>query len=66
VGRAGFAKILITPPLGVELAGYAEDFVEGGYAANLVPRILQMPPYSPTLDDALLTGALALLESLES
>ena len=38
----------------------------GGYAATLVPRILQMPPYSPALDDALVTGALALLESLES
>jgi hypothetical protein len=31
-----------------------------------VPRILQMPPYSPAVSDALVTGALALLESLES
>jgi hypothetical protein len=44
----------------------AEDLAAGEYAATRVPRILQMPPYSPALDDALVTGALALLKSLES
>jgi hypothetical protein len=43
-----------------------EDFAAGGYAATLVPRILQMPPYSPAVGDALVGGALALLESLEN
>ena len=88
MGRAGFAKIAITPPLGIELAGYGvylerrasevhddpfigylpdrEDFTAGGYASTLVPRILQMPPYSPAVSDALVRGALALIESLES
>lgn len=88
MGRAGFAKIPITPLLGTELAGYGdylgrratevhddlfigylpdrEDFTAGGYASTLVPRILRMPPYSPAVGDALVAGALALIESLES
>jgi hypothetical protein len=66
--RSPFAKTVVTTLFG-PFIGYlpdAEDFAAGGYAATLVPRILQMPPYSPALDDALVTGALALLESLES
>jgi hypothetical protein len=66
--RSPFATTVVTTLFG-PFIGYlpdAEDFVAGGYAATLVPRILQMPPYSLTLDDALVTGALALLESLES
>jgi hypothetical protein len=66
--RSPFAKTVVTTLFG-PFIGYlpdAEDFAAGGYAATLVPRILQMPPYSPTLDNALVTGALALLESLES
>ena len=66
--RSPFAKTVVTTLFG-PFIGYlpdAEDFAAGGYAATLVPRILQMPPYSPALGDALVTGALALLESLES
>jgi neutral ceramidase len=66
--RSPFAKTVITTLFG-PFIGYlpdAEDFAAGGYAATLVPRILQMPPYSPAVDDALVAGALALLESLES
>jgi hypothetical protein len=66
--RSPFARTVVTTLFG-PFIGYlpdAEDFTAGGYAATLVPRILHMPPYSPVLDDALLTGALALLESLES
>ena len=65
--RSPFAKTVVTTLFG-PFVGYlpdAEDFSAGGYAATLVPRILQMPPYSPALDEALVTGALALLESLE-
>lgn len=43
-----------------------EDFAAGGYASTLVPRILRLPPYSPAVGDALIAGALALVESLES
>ena len=66
--RSPYARTVVTTLFG-PFIGYlpdAEDFTAGGYAATLVPRILQMPPYSPTLNDALVTGALALLESLES
>ena len=66
--RSPFAKTVVTTLFG-PFIGYlpdAEDFAAGGYAATLVPRILRMPPYSPALDDALVTGALALIESLES
>ncbi|MFL5535042.1 MAG: hypothetical protein ACJ8AP_05015 [Gemmatimonadales bacterium] len=66
--RSPFAKTVVTTLFG-PFIGYlpdAEDFAAGGYAATLVPRILHMSPYRATLDDALVTGALALLESLES
>jgi hypothetical protein len=66
--RSPFDRTVVTTLFG-PFIGYlpdAEDFAAGGYAATLVPRILQMPPYSPAIDDALVTGALALLESLES
>jgi len=43
-----------------------EDRTAGGYAATLVSQILQMPPYNPAVDDTLVSGALALIESLES
>jgi hypothetical protein len=65
--RSPFAKTVVTTLFG-PFIGYlpdSEDFAAGGYAATLVPRILQMPPYSPALGDALVPGALALLESLE-
>ena len=64
--RSPFAKTVVTTLFG-PFIGYlpdAEDFTAGGYAATLVPRILQMPPYSPAVGDALVAGALALLESL--
>jgi hypothetical protein len=67
-GRGHHGPPLVTPLCG-PFIGYlpdAENFAARGYAATLVPRILQMPPYSPALGDALVTGALALLESLES
>ncbi|MFL5532629.1 MAG: hypothetical protein ACJ8BC_11725, partial [Gemmatimonadales bacterium] len=66
--RSPFAKTVVTTLFG-PFIGYlpdAEDFAAGGYAATLVPRILHMSPYRATLDDALVIGALALLESLES
>jgi hypothetical protein len=63
-----FPKTVVTTIFG-HFIGYLpdrEDFAAGGYAATLVPRILQMPPYSTDVGDALVAGALALLESLES
>jgi hypothetical protein len=66
--RSPFAKTVVTTLFG-PFIGYlpdAEDFAARGYAATLVPRILHMSPYRATLDDALVIGALALLESLES
>ena len=57
MGRAGFARIAITPPLGVELAGYGVYFER---------RASEMPPYSPAVGDTLNAGAVALIESLES
>ena len=57
MGRAGFARISITPPLGVELAGY------GVY---LRCRASEVPPFSPAVGDTLVAGAVALIESLES
>jgi hypothetical protein len=66
--RSPFAKTVVTTPFG-PFIGYLpdpEDFTAGGYAATLVPRILQMPPYSPAVSDALVDGAVTLLESLES
>jgi hypothetical protein len=66
--RSPFARTVVTTLFG-PFIGYlpdAEDFIAGGYAATLVPRILQVPPSSSALDDALITGALALLKSLES
>jgi hypothetical protein len=65
--RSPRARTIVTTLFG-PFIGYlpdAEDFATGGYAATLVPRILQMPPYSPALGDAVVRGALALLESLE-
>ena len=66
--RSPFAKTVVTTLFG-PFIGYladAEDFAAGVYAATLVPRILHMSPCRATLDDALVTGAVALLESLES
>ena len=66
--RSPFPKTVVTTLFG-PFIGYLpdrEDFTAGGYAATLVPRILQMPPYSPAVGDALVAGALALIESLES
>jgi hypothetical protein len=66
--RSPFARTVVTTLFG-PFIGYfpdREDYAAGGYAAMLVPRILQMPPYPPAVGDALLDGAVALLESLES
>jgi hypothetical protein len=41
-----------------------EDFAAGGYASTLTPRLLQLPPFSPAVGDALVDGAIQLLESL--
>ena len=65
--RSPFAETVVTTLFG-PFIGYLpdrDDFAMGGYAANLVPRILQMPPYSPAVGDALVSGAVALLESLQ-
>ncbi len=66
--RSPFPETVVTTLFG-PFIGYLpdrEDFVAGGYAATLVPRILQLPPYSPAVGDALVCGAVALLESLEN
>jgi hypothetical protein len=66
--RSPFSRTVVTTLFG-PFIGYLpdpEDFTAGGYAATLVPRILQMPPYSPAVGDALVDGAVTLLESLES
>jgi hypothetical protein len=66
--RSLYPKTVVTTIFG-PFIGYLpdrEDFAAGGYASTLVPRILQMPPYSPAVGDALVAGALALIESLES
>jgi hypothetical protein len=66
--RSPFSRTVVTTLFG-PFIGYLpdpEDFTAGGYAATLVPRILQMPPYSPAVSDALVDGAVTLLESLES
>jgi hypothetical protein len=63
-----FPKTVVTTIFG-HFIGYLpdrEDFAAGGYAATLVPRILQVPPYRTDVGDALVAGALALLEGLES
>jgi hypothetical protein len=72
--RSPFPKTVVTTLFG-PFIGYLpdrEDFAAGGsasrlggYAATVVPRILRVPPFSPAVGDALVTGALALLESLE-
>jgi hypothetical protein len=65
--RSPFPRTVVTTLCG-PFIGYLpdpEDFTAGGYAATIVPRILQMPPYSPAVDDVLIAGALALIESLE-
>jgi hypothetical protein len=68
VAASPFPKTVVTTIFG-HFIGYLpdrEDFAAGGYAATLVPRILQMPPYRTDVGDTLVAGALALLESLES
>ena len=65
--RSPAPKTVVTTIFG-PFIGYLpdrEDFAAGGYASTLVPRILRMPPYSPAVGDALVDGALALIESLE-
>jgi hypothetical protein len=65
--RSPFPNTVVTTLFG-PFIGYLpdrEDFAAGGYAATLVPRILQVPPYSPAVGDALVAGAVALLESLQ-
>jgi hypothetical protein len=65
--RSPFPQTVVTTLFG-PFIGYLpdrEDFSAGGYAATLVPRILQLPPYNPAVGDALVSGALALIESLE-
>jgi hypothetical protein len=65
--RSPFSKTVVTTLFG-PFIGYLpdrDDVAAGGYAATLVPRILQLPPYSPAVGDALISGAVALLESLE-
>lgn len=66
--RSPFPKTTVTTLFG-HFIGYLpdrEDFATRGYAATLVPRILQMPPYSPAVGDALVAGALAVMENLSS
>jgi hypothetical protein len=65
--RSPFPETVVTTLFG-PFVGYLpdrDDFAAGGYAATLVPRILHMPPFSPAVGDALVSGAVALLESLE-
>ncbi len=65
--RSPFPTTVVTTLFG-PFIGYLpdpEDFAAGGYAATLVPRILQLPPYLPNVGAALVAGAAALIESLE-
>ena len=65
--RSPLARTVVTTLCG-PFIGYladAEDFTAGGHAATLVPRKLQMLPCRRLLADTLVTGALALIESLE-
>ena len=65
--RSSFPRTVVTTIFG-PFIGYLpdrDDFAAGGYAATLVPRILRLPPFSPAVGDALVDGALALIESLE-
>jgi neutral ceramidase len=66
--RSPFPETVVTTLFG-PFIGYLPDrgdFAAGGYAATLVPRILQVPPFSPAVGDTLVSGAVALLESLEN
>jgi hypothetical protein len=65
--RSPFPTTVVTTLFG-PFIGYLpdpEDFATGGYGATLVPRILQMPSYLPTVGEALIAGAAALIERLE-
>lgn len=67
VARSPFPDTVVTTIFG-PFIGYLpdrDDFAAGGYGATLVPRILQLPPYRPDVGDALVQGAVALLERLE-
>lgn len=66
--QSPFPETVVTTLFG-PFIGYLpdrEDFAAGGYGATLVPRILEMPPYRPDVGDALVSGAVALLESLKN
>jgi hypothetical protein len=54
----------VVSTLATHFVGYIpdrEDFAAGGYASTLVPRALLLPPYTPSVGDALVDGALRLL-----
>jgi hypothetical protein len=57
----------VTTTLAAHFIGYIpdrEDFAAGGYASTLVPRALFLPPYDPSVGDALVEGTLRLLDDL--
>lgn len=54
----------VVSTLAAHFVGYIpdrEDFAAGGYASTLVPRALLLPPYTPSVGDAMVEGALRLL-----
>jgi neutral ceramidase len=61
-----FARTIVST-LAAHFVGYIpdrEDFAAGGYASALVPRALLLPPYTPSVGDALVDGALRLLHEI--
>ena len=58
-----FARTVVST-LAAHFVGYIpdrEDFATGGYASTLVPRALLLPPFTPSVGDAMVEGALRLL-----
>jgi neutral ceramidase len=66
--RSPFPMTVVTT-LADRYIGYIpdrEDFTAQGYASSMVPLVLQVPPYQPTVGEVLVDGAARLLETLAS
>jgi neutral ceramidase len=64
--RSPFPTTVVTT-LADHYIGYIpdrEDFKAQGYAASMVPLVLQVPPYQPHVGEVLVDGAVRLLETL--
>jgi hypothetical protein len=59
--------VTVVTTLAAHFIGYIpdrEDFAAGGYASTLVPRVLQLPPFTSSVGDALVDGAVQLFHQL--